>query len=445
MLCRYAILVFVNNTPESAAKERFIGLLGSAFDDGKFVKLTLGQPMGQPAGQLAGSGENSSGDLCKKMIFRPVIIKGEKMISAVSRFATRDITKNYPVSAAYGLIEAELGASFDGATLLTEDSDIQLQKSGKKHKLTVTPNKKEGAVLEHDRSKSRWVDFDARYLAALGITDSHGKVRERMGDKFRQIERFVDLLASAFKESSLNGAAREIRMCDMASGKGYLTFAAYDFFKNTEKIDVKITGVESRDDMVKLCNQAATECEFFQLDFEQGTIDKYALPPLDILVALHACNTATDDAIFAGTKAGAQIIMVAPCCHKEIRMQIDEAGNDSERDTAGPLRDVLRHGIYAERHAEIATDALRVLLLERAGYMVRVSEFVSSEYTAKNMMIIATKRHKGPAEPTAAEIHAIDHRIAELKDFYGIKSHHLEKLFLGEEGIGEGQGAKVCK
>jgi hypothetical protein len=255
----------------------------------------------------------------------------------------------------------------------------------------------------------------------LEVSDARGKVRERMGDKFRQIERFVDLLASAFRESNLLGSEKPLTMCDMGSGKGYLTFAAYDYFQRVEKVQAGVTGVETREDLAHLCNRVAQTCGFGALHFVFSDIADYQIPPLDILVALHACNTATDDALFAGIRAGAQIILAAPCCHKEARSQVDHAQQSS------PLTDILRHGLFAERHAEMATDALRSLLLERAGYRVRVAEFVAAEHTAKNVMLIATKRHEPLSEEARADL---DQRIARIKAFYGIQHQRLEQLLM---------------
>lgn len=396
-------------------KDQFIARLQASFGSGNFVKLTLGHPS-DPVGAL------------RKLLFRPVVIRGEQRCSVVSRFSTRDETKNIGFPEALQCVRMTLGTEFLSANLFTETEEVQLE-LGKKNRLRVMRANNAPATLQHDRSKSRWVDSLAPYLAALGVTDSAGKVRERMGDKFRQIERFVDLLASAYRETDLatrtsseSAGALPITLCDMGSGKGYLTFAAYDFFQRVEKVDVAVTGVETRADLVTLCNRVAGECGFSRLRFVQSTIDEFQFPRMDILVALHACNTATDDALAAGMRAGAGIILTAPCCHKELRTQVDDAGSN------GPLRDVLRHGIFAERHAEIATDALRALLLERAGYRVRVSEFVAAEHTAKNVMLIATKR----GTDTASASGPLDQRIAELKSFYGIQHHRLEELLLGE-------------
>ena len=405
-------MAVLNPVPDP--KHDFLLRLEASFNNASFVRLTLGHPT-EAAGAL------------RKILFRPVEIRGEKRCSVVSRFLTRDETKNLRFPEVLDLVAAQLGTGFLSANLFCETEEAQLE-LGKKPRLRVTPANHAPATLEHDRTKQRWVDPSAAFLLALGVTDSTGKVRERMGDKFRQIERFVDLLASAFRESRLAEPARkEISLCDMGSGKGYLTFASYDYFRRVEQREPTVTGIEFRDDLVKFCNRVAQECRFGGLRFVRQTIAEFQLPPVDILVALHACNTATDDALAAGIGAGAEIILAAPCCHKEARPQVDQA------ESAGPLHDVLRHGIFAERHAEMATDSLRALLLERAGYRVRVSEFVAAEHTAKNVMLIATKRRESLTEPAKADL---NRRLAALKNFYGIQHHRLEELLLDGRQLG---------
>ena len=387
-------------------KQRLLELLLSSVRAEAFVKLTLGFPVAQDS-EL------------RKLILRPALIRGERMISIVSRFNTRDETKNYPPARAVKMVDELLGKQFLSAHLFTESEEVQVE-LGRKNTLKVRSVNRAPATLGHDRLKSRWVNPEALYLKELGVTDGAGKIRERMGDKFRQIERFVDLLASAYKESELETSpASSLTICDMGAGKGYLTFAAFDFLrgnKGDKNFSVTATGVEFRPELVHLCNQVAQNCEFEGLSFVQSNIQDYPLNKLDILIALHACNTATDDALAAGVRAGAHIILAAPCCHKELRQQICEEG---------PLSDVLRHGIFAERHAEMATDALRCLILEHFGYRVRISEFVAPEHTAKNVMLIATKkRNSGPAQN-------VPERLAQLKEFYGIKTQRLEQLLLG--------------
>jgi hypothetical protein len=198
-----------------------------------------------------------------------------------------------------------------------------------------------------------------------------------------------------------------IRIADMGSGKGYLTFATATFFGPR----AEILGIETRPELVDLCNRLAHENELTQLRFTAGSIADAPIGALDILIALHACDTATDDALHRGIVAGARLLVVSPCCQKELRPQL----------TAPPvLADALRHGIFQERQAEFVTDALRAQLLEWAGYKTKVFEFVSTEHTAKNLMIAAIKtREPGTAtDPTAEKIRA-------FATFYGIRHHQL--------------------
>jgi SAM-dependent methyltransferase len=200
---------------------------------------------------------------------------------------------------------------------------------------------------------------------------------------------------------------------DVGSGKGYLTFAVYDYFNRTAGVRASVTGVEARPELVALCNEAARDAGFDRLGFRTGFVQELELPRTDFLIALHACDTATDEAIHKGVAAGAAVIVTAPCCHKEIRPQIKPPES---------LRALLRHGHLLEREAELVTDSLRALLLEAAGYRVKVFEFVSNEHTRKNTMIAAVRR--GGAGRGAEALREFE----SLKSFYGIESQRLECL-----------------
>jgi hypothetical protein len=180
---------------------------------------------------------------------------------------------------------------------------------------------------------------------------------------------------------------------------------------------VAVTGVEFRPDMVALCNNIARESSFVNLAFEEGTIADYDAKGTNVLIALHACDTATDDAIAKGIKAEADLIVVAPCCHKQIRREF-EAGK-----TPKELSFLLKHGIFMERQAEMATDALRALLLEENGYTTKVFEFISDSHTPKNVMITAVKTKK-----TDAQKKKVSDDIDSAKKFFGINAHYLEKV-----------------
>jgi hypothetical protein len=192
----------------------------------------------------------------------------------------------------------------------------------------------------------------------------------------------------------------------MGSGKGYLTFAVASLLGAR----AMVLGVEARKELADFCNRIASEENLVPgLRFTAGTISDTSLPAVDVLIALHACDTATDDALAKGIAAGAQLLVVSPCCQKELRPQL----------TAPPvLADALQHGIFQERQAEFVTDALRAQLLEWAGYRTKVFEFISTEHTAKNLMIAAIKDHPS-GDPARAE------HIRSFAAFYGIRSQQL--------------------
>jgi len=209
----------------------------------------------------------------------------------------------------------------------------------------------------------------------------------------------------------------------MGSGKGYLTFAAYDHLVRTgsdsDRVqpDVSVTGVESRPYLVELCNQIARAGAYDGLNFVPSTIADFQADEIDILIALHACDTATDDALYKGIAGNASIIIAAPCCHHEIKAQMR---------SPELLAGILKHPVMHERTAETITDGLRSLLLEREGYKTKMFEFVSTEHTPKNNMLVAT-RAKQPADREK-----IQHQIDSLKSEFGIGSQRLDSLLSGQ-------------
>jgi SAM-dependent methyltransferase len=274
----------------------------------------------------------------------------------------------------------------------------------------------------HDRPKSHLIPVTASWLRALGVTNDRGQPREGMADKFRQIQKFAELLAhlldEAFPDPAATGSTLEpLRVVDMGSGKGYLTFALAEVLGAR----ATILGIEARPELVDVCNRVARDTALAPgLGFTAGTIADTPLDACDVLIALHACDTATDDALARGIAAGAKLLVVAPCCQKELRRQL----------TAPPvLADALRHGIFQERHAEFVTDALRAQLLEWAGYRSKVFEFISTEHTAKNLMIAAIK--------DSSLIHRADtvaQRTRDFARFYGIKTQRLASALSFELG-----------
>jgi SAM-dependent methyltransferase len=381
--------------------EKFIGELARSLHEETFVKLTLGNYKGADAH-------------LQKILVRLVETKRGTRLFFLFRQDTRDTAKNFDFNEGVAKVREYLGNDFFSGHLFTTENDFQIDigKNEKSRLNTAKPTFKTKPSLAHDKEKRVLVNPNSFYLNALGITNDKGEIRDKQQDKWKQINKFVETLARFF-ENSLLKDKREINIVDMGSGKGYLTFATYDYFKNILNLDVKVTGVDTKSELVSLCNDIAKSCDFSDLQFVHGWIGDYDLQDVDILIALHACNTATDDAIFKGIRASADLIVCSPCCHQEIRPQIKPPAL---------LKDILKHGVMLEREAEIITDGLRALLLEKSGYATRVFEFIATEHTPKNNMIVGTRQN------AKVDAERYEREVAEIKNFYGITEQRLESL-----------------
>ena len=381
--------------------EKFISEFAKSLHEENFVKMTLGNYRGNDAH-------------LQKLLVRLVETKRGKRLFFLYRHDTRDTAKNFDFNEGVKIIRALLGIDFFSGHLFSTENDFQLDigKKGKSRLNVAKPTFKAMPTLEHDREKQIQVDPNSFYLKALGITTDSGEIRAKQQDKWKQINKFVEILGSLFDKSELKDR-NDLKIVDMGSGKGYLTFATYDYFKNVREIDVKVIGVDTKEQLVGLGNDVAKASEFNDLQFVHGSIGDYDLSDVDILIALHACNTATDDAIFQGIKAEASLIVAAPCCHQEIRPQIK---------APEMFRGILRHGVMLEREAETLTDGIRALLLEKSGYSTKLFEFISTEHTPKNNMIVGTRHEK------MVNAEKLDDQIQSIKHFYEIKEQRLETL-----------------
>jgi SAM-dependent methyltransferase len=381
--------------------EKFISEFAKSLSEKTFVKMTLGNYRGTEAH-------------LQKLLIRLLETKKSTRLFFLYRQDMRDTAKNFDFTEGLKIIKELLGKDFFSGHLFTLRNDFQLDigKKGKSRLNEGKPTFKSKPDSSHNREKQVLVNQNSFYLKALGITTEAGEIRDKQQDKWRQINKFVEILGNLIDKSPLAGK-QKLNIVDMGSGKGYLTFAAYDYFKNTRGIDIHLTGVDTREELVGLCNDIAGASEFENLKFARGLIDNYELTNVDVLVALHACNTATDDAIFKGIKAEADLIVVAPCCHQEIRPQMKAPEF---------LSGIFRHGVILEREAETLTDGLRALLLERSGYSTKIFEFISTEHTLKNNMIVGTRTGR------KANFEKLDEQIRAIKEFYRIKEQRLENL-----------------
>ncbi|TVQ08783.1 MAG: SAM-dependent methyltransferase [Bacteroidetes bacterium] len=381
--------------------EKFLQKLEDSFQKGKFVKLTLSKP------------RIKQSDL-KNIIISPVKLKAGLVMHFVFRYKTRDEVKNFSIEESLLQLPGFLNNEFFNADMYLEGENHRLL-FNRKNEAKVLIQKVDIPAplsLEHNRIKERVIEtYGNIWLRELGVLNDKWQVRHEMKDKFVQINKYIELLEPELLRLE---SKDELKIADMGSGKGYLTFALYDYLKGKTPLKPVMYGVEHRQDLVDKCNDIAKSAGFDDLHFLNGTIEETDIPDANVLIALHACDTATDDAIAKGIKGGASLIVCAPCCQKQVR---------KEMEVPGELSGLLKHGILLERQAELLTDGLRAMIMEVYGYKTKVFEFIDLEHTAKNVMIVGRKTVLEPAKKDKLLQH-----ITHIKQLYGIRKHYLEEL-----------------
>lgn len=333
-------------------------------------------------------------------------------------------------------------------TQYTYDLDVgYTTKKPRQKKSKLKADSKSVPPADHDRVKQVSLDNKADFLQALGVTDAKGKPKRAMASKLRQCQKFVEIVGNLVDRADTTSSAidQPITVLDMGCGRGYLTFSLHSYLQDKYKT-VKSVGIDMRPKLVSEINSIAQSLgnNFRGLTFEEGSIENVMMDnnnnsndsketsSLDVLIALHACDTATDDALWSGISRQADIIVVAPCCHKQLRPQINFHLSSSKESNSHPLGDILRHNVYRERHAEMVTDSMRALLLELTGYQVQVFEFIGGEHTAKNCMITAVRTGK-----TGTNQDKIRSRLQELASLHGIGQQKLAQ-WMGEALLEDG-------
>lgn len=378
--------------------EELINNIRESVLQNEFVKLTLSKPVRKSEALL-------------NIYIRQITLKEKECFQFTYRYTTNDQVKNYSLQETVIELESLLLEKFRAASLFTLTHDLLVFVSKKKkvsYKKSVASFKNK-LPETHDKPKEKRVEL-GEYLQYLGITNKENQIIPKMADKYRQINKYLEIIESLL--TTVN-TSKELHIVDMGSGKGYLTFALYDYLVNRKNYNVTITGIELRESLVSYCNDIAHKSDFKQLKFVAQPIQEYDNKKIDILIALHACDTATDDAIYKGLCAKAQLIICAPCCHKQVRQQV------KGKEQKSPL---LKYGIFKERHFEMITDTIRALILEKNNYNTKVFEFISNEHTRKNVMLVGAKSSK---KNNTTEI---DNKIAVLKEEYAIDTHYLETL-----------------
>ena len=261
------------------------------------------------------------------------------------------------------------------------DETVQIQLS-KKNKVVWKSDKKQEATpinLSHNRKKQYLLDADKPhpFLIRLGVQTEDGKVKKQKFDKFKQINRFLEFIEDSLKHLPKE---RTIRILDFGSGKSYLTFALYHYLKIEKGLDIVVTGLDLKKEVIEECNRIAQDLQYDQLQFLVGDINDYNdEQSIDMVVTLHACDVATDMALARAVRWGAKVILSVPCCQHELNRQLKS-----------PQLDVmLDYGIIRERFASLATDSIRAQILELVGYEAQLLEFIDIENTPKNILIRA--------------------------------------------------------
>lgn len=348
-----------------------------------FVQLVLGD--------VASSGEEPP---CRKIAVRPAAGQGGDQMQVRWFAAEGHITKNLPATEAAKVLSRPFRAAHLQTTV--GDVHVRITKKGRVLVSTGRPSvTRPVRARPHDRVKRHtWpADHPHPLLQALGIQTRAGQLRSARRGKFHQINQFLDVLASI---PAIADAKRDLRIVDCGCGAAYLTFAAHQYLLGLRGREPDTIGIDTRAALIAKCDELRDRLGYRRLAFLRSRIAAYAPPAApDVVLSLHACDTATDEAIALGVRWRARVILAAPCCQHELR---DQLNNDA-------MRAILRHGLLRGRLADVVTDAARAAILRRCGYQCEVLEFVSSAHTAKNLLLRAERR-SSRALPAAEEDYA---------------------------------------
>lgn len=333
------------------------------------------------------SGARNAGEISKVRI-RPVLLKGEIKYQCSETHGTKELHKNYDKRELIDRIEHWMAEDFRQLQLESQKGTGSVLVS-KKGKMTVRYKRSRntegaGSVLSHNRKK-KYILEEGRpveFLVDLGVMTPEGKIVHSKYDKFRQINRFLEFIEDILPRLSRE---REVTILDFGCGKSYLTFAMYYYLKILKEYDVNIIGLDLKADVIMHCNELSEQYGYEKLRFLQGDIASYTgTDHVDMVVTLHACDTATDYALAKAVAWGAEVILSVPCCQHELNGQIRNE----------MLSPVLSYGILKERMAALITDGLRAQLLAEAGYDTQILEFIDMEHTPKNLLIRAVRNGK---------------------------------------------------
>lgn len=346
-----------------------------------------------------------------KIDIKPVLIKDEIKFQFTYYYKTKVIHKNLEPLETISEIEELLIESFRQAMIFTKESDYQIliSKKGKINILKKEPTR-ENLDLSHNRKKNYIIEDNkpVDFLIRLGVMNENGKVVKKRYDKFRQINRFLEIVEDIMPKID---KGKKLTIIDFGCGKSYLTFGLYYYLVKILKLDVNIIGLDLKKDVIHFCNDVSKDLNYKDLKFIHGDIkDFQAIDSVDMVVTLHACDTATDAAIVKAVGWNAQAILSVPCCQHEFFDKINNV----------VLEPMLEYGIIKEKLSSLVTDSLRANVLEILGYNVQLLEFIDMEHTPKNILIRAIKTDD------KNNLHAIE-KYKKFKEFWGLEDLYIER------------------
>lgn len=344
-------------------------LLPSIFEKASLIKATFSNPQKKDPSKPA------------KIEIRPIKTKEKLLYQLTSFQKNQAFHKNLSPQDCLSTVLNEIIPAFKQGIISTTDKEYHLL-SNKKGQITILVKQsstKPLQLLSHNREKNYILSDNEPlpFLIELGIMNASGKIAAQKMNKFRQINRFLEMISDVLPHLK---DLKSIHIVDFGCGKAYLTFALFHYLKNIKKLEVTVMGLDLKKEVIEYCQEVAQKIGYDQLHFKVGDIANYSPnEPVDMVVALHACDTATDVALQKAVQWKAKVILAAPCCQHEL---YDQVSSDA-------LKPLLEHGILKERFAALATDAARAKILETVGYRTQVLEFIDSEHTPKNLMIRA--------------------------------------------------------
>ena len=383
--------------------DEFQRILDQSLRKGTFVSLVLSKPA-----------TARGPDRASRVTVRPVEVRGKRRWQWTRQVSRQQTHENLDERQSVARAAELLGAEFQHAHLFSTESDVfaRVDRSGRCRIKTGPPSKDQQADPQHDRQKSYLIPEGrpCPFLQQLGVMTAEGRVHSSRRDKFRQINRFLEFVEDVVPHLPATG---RLEVIDFGCGLSYLTFALHHLLTAVHRRDVHIVGIDHNSQVIQRCIQTGSSLGYKDMEFKTEPIPTSLQPgKIHLAVALHACDTATDDALAQAVCGQADVILAAPCCQHELATQLN-----------GTALDLLtRHGILKERLASLTTDALRAAILENAGYRTQIIEFIDTEHTPKNLLIRAVRRSAGSPDPKLPD------RIAELKTLLGIDQMRLEDL-----------------